>query len=306
MIRNFQDVIDSTKKYPPIKVAVAAADDLDVLLAIEKARSFGIISAILIGNKNNIETILSNNSICLKNYEIIDEADKENSCKIAVNMIKEGHASTIMKGFVDTSILLKAVINKQTGLEISGLISHVGVLKVDKFNRLFIISDSAVNISPSVQDKVSIINNAVIVANALEIEEPKVAIICPVEKVNKKIESTVHAAELVKMYEQKEIKGCVIGGPFALDNAVSEEAASHKGIVNPVAGKADILIAHNLEVGNVLNKAIEYFGHTEKAGVLMGAGIPIILTSRASSSKAKLNSISLAAFIAQKNQNNKY
>ena len=153
--------------------------------------------------------------------------------------------------------------------------------------------------TPTVQDKVSIINNAVIVAKALGIEEPKVAVICPVEKVNEKIESTVHAAELVSLYEQKKINGCIVGGPFALDNAVSEGAANHKGIINPVAGKADILIAHNLEVGNVLNKAIEYFGHTEKAGVIMGAGAPIILTSRASSSKSKLNSIALAALIAQ-------
>lgn len=301
MIGNFQDILNSVKKSTPIKVAVAAADDLDVLLAIEEARSLGIISAILIGNKNNIEDILNNNSISSQSYEIIDEPTKEKACEKAVSVVKEGKASTIMKGFVDTSVILKAVINKQTGLENSGLISHVGVLKVDKIDRLFIISDSAVNIAPSVQDKVKIINNAVKVAHALDIAEPKVAIICPVEKVNEKIESTVHAAELVKLYEQKEITGCIVGGPFALDNAVSEEAASHKGIVNPVAGKADILIAHNLEVGNVLNKAIEYFGHTEKAGILMGAGVPIILTSRASSSQSKLNSIALAALIAQKN-----
>lgn len=301
MVNNFQELLNSVKKFSPIKVAVAVADDLDVLAAIEEARALGIINAILIGDKNKIENILNNNYIDPKNYEIIDEANKEKACAQAVNLVREGKASTIMKGFVDTSVILKAVINKETGLEVSGLISHVGVLKVDKFDRLFIISDSAVNLSPTVQDKISIINNAVIVAKALEIEEPKVAIVCPVEKVNEKIESTVHAAELVKLYEQKEITGCVVGGPFALDNAVSEEAAKHKGIDNPVAGKADILIAHNLEVGNVMNKAIEYFGHTEKAGVIMGAGAPIILTSRASSSKSKLNSIALAALIAYKN-----
>lgn len=300
MIKNFQDLINSVKKHTPIKVAVAVADDLNVLTAIEDARLLGIVNAILIGEKNKIVSILNNNSINPKNYEIIDEANKEKACIQAVNLVKEGKASTIMKGFVDTSVVLKAVINKETGLKIGGLISHVGVLKVDKFDKLFIISDSAVNVSPTVQDKVSIINNAVIVAKALGIEEPKVAIVCPVEKVNEKIESTMHAAELVELFEQKEITGCIIGGPFALDNAVSEEAAKHKGIDNPVAGKADILIAHNLEVGNVMNKAIEYFGHTEKAGVIMGAGAPIILTSRASSSKSKLNSISLAALIAHK------
>ena len=244
---------------------------------------------------------MNNNSITPRNYKIIDKSNKEKACAQAVNLVKEGKSSTLMKGLVDTSVLLKEVINKETGLKIGGLITHVSVLKVDKFEKLFIISDSAVCVSPTIQDKVSIISNAVSVAKALEIEEPKVAIICPVEKVNEKIKSTVHAAELVKLNEQKEITGCVVGGPFALDNAVSKEAAKHKGIDNPVAGKADILIAHNLEVGNVLNKAIEYFRHTEKAGVIMGAGAPIILTSRASSSESKLNSIALAALIAHKN-----
>ncbi|WP_313341337.1 bifunctional enoyl-CoA hydratase/phosphate acetyltransferase [Sedimentibacter sp.] len=300
MVNNFQEVINSAKRCSPINVAVAAADDFEVLTAIEEARSLGIINAILIGYKDRIKDILNNNSIDSKNYEIIDAGNKEESCFKAVQLVKEGKASTIMKGIVDTSIVLKAVINKETGLEVNGLISHVGVLKVDKFDKLFLISDSAVVVSPTVQDKVSIINNAVSVAKALGIEEPKVAIICPVEKVNEKIESTVHAAELVSLYKQKEITGCIVGGPFALDNAVSEEAAAHKGIINPIAGKADILIAHNLEVGNVLNKAIEYFGHTEKAGVIMGAGVPIILTSRASSSKSKLNSIALSVLIAQK------
>ena len=301
MINDFKQLLNIVKQFTPIIVAVAVAGDLDVLTAIEDARLLGIVNAILIGDKNKIGNILNKNSINSENYEIIDESNNEKACTKAVNLVKEGKAATIMKGFVDTSVILKEVINKETGLRVSGLITHVGVLKVDKFDKLFIISDSAVCVSPTVQDKVSIINNAVLVAKALQIEEPKVAIICPVEKVNKKIESTVHAAKLVKLYEQREITGCVVGGPFALDNAVSEEAAKHKGIDNPVAGKADILIAHNLEVGNVLNKAIEYFGHTEKAGVIMGAGAPIILTSRASSSETKLNSIALATLIVHKN-----
>lgn len=301
MINNFQEVLNSAKKFAPIKIAVAAADDSDVIKAIEDARLSGIAVAVLIGDKNKIENIMNYNSIKPENYEIINESNKEKACAAAVNLVKEEKASTIMKGLVDTSVILKEVINKKTGLKISSLISHVGVLKTDKYDKLFLISDSAVCLSPTIQDKVSIINNAVSVANALENEKPKVAIICPLEKVNERIESTVHAAELVKLYEQNQITGCVVGGPLALDNAVSEEAARHKGIYNPVAGKADILIAHNLEVGNVLNKAIEYFGHTEKAGVIMGAGAPIILTSRASSSESKLNSIALATLIAHKN-----
>jgi len=205
-----------------------------------------------------------------------------------------------MKGFVDTSIILKAVLKKETGLFVDGLLSHVGVLKVDRYDKFFIISDSAMNISPTLENKADIIKNAVKVAHALEIEIPKVAMICPVEKVNDKIISTVHAAELVKMNEEGKITGCIVGGPFALDNAVSEEAARHKGINHPVAGQADVLITPNLEVGNVLNKAMEYFAYTEKAGIIMGAGAPIVLTSRASSSTSKLNSIALAVLVAGK------
>ena len=300
MIKDFETILMYAKKIGPKTIAVAAAEDDDVLNAVEFGRVEGIINAILIGDKEIIEAILKENSIEPQNYEILDEKNKEEACKKAVELVKSGRATTIMKGFVDTSVILKCVLNKETGLPIEGLLSHVGVIKVDRYDRFFIISDSAMNISPSLEDKIGIINNAVKVAHALEIETPKVAMICPVEKVNEKIISTVHAAELAKMNEEGKITGCIVGGPFALDNAVSEEAAKHKGISHPVAGRADVLITPNLEVGNVLNKAMEYFANTEKAGIIMGAGAPIILTSRASSSTSKLNSIALAVLVADK------
>lgn len=300
MIKDFETILEYAKKIGPKTLAVAAAEDDDVLMAVEYARLEGIIDPILIGDKEKIEGILNENCIDTGKYIIIDERDKKEACDKAVYMVKKGLASTIMKGFVDTSIILKAVLNKETGLDVEGLLSHVGVLKVDRYDRFFIISDSAMNISPTLEDKAEIIKNAVKVAHALENENPKVAIICPVEKVNDKIISTVHAAELVKMNEEGKITGCIVGGPFALDNAVSEEAAKHKGISHPVAGQADVLITPNLEVGNVLNKAMEYFAYTEKAGIIMGAGAPIVLTSRASSSISKLNSIALAVLVADK------
>ena len=300
MIRDFETILKYAREVGPQILAVAAAEDDDVLKAVEYARQEGIINAILIGDKEKIETILKENNIAFEEYEIIDEKDKKEACNKAVELVKTGRALTIMKGFVDTSIILRAVLNKETGLHVEGLLSHVGVLKVDKFDRFFVISDSAMNISPTLEDKVCIINNAVKVAHALGNENPKVALICPVEKVNEKIISTVHAAELVKKNEAGEIKGCIVGGPFALDNAVSPEAAKHKGINHPVAGQADVLITPNLEVGNVLNKSMEYFANTEKAGIIMGAGTPLVLTSRASSSISKLNSIALAVLIADK------
>jgi phosphate butyryltransferase len=300
MIKNFKTILEQAKKLGPKTIAVAVAEDYDVLKAVEYARLEGIINAILIGDKEIIKSILEENCISPEEYIILDEKDKAEACSKAVQLVRTGRASTIMKGFVDTSIILKAVLNKETGLPMEGLISHVGVLKVDRYDRFFIISDSAINISPTLENKADIIRNAVKVAHALGNENPKVAIICPVEKVNEKIISTVHAAELAKMNEEGKITGCIVGGPFALDNAVSEEAAKHKGINHPVAGQADILIVPNLEAGNVLNKAIEYFAYTEKAGIIMGAAVPIVLTSRASSSVSKLNSIAVAVLVADK------
>lgn len=300
MIKDFETIIKYAKQIGPATIAVAAAEDEDVLKAVEYARLEGIINAFLVGDKEKIEAILEENCIDPEEYEIIDEKNKEEACNKAVQLVNTGQASTIMKGFVDTSVVLKAVLNKDTGLPREGLLSHVGILKVDRYDRFFIISDSAINISPTLENKVGIIKNAVKVAHALENENPKVAIICPVERVNEKIISTVHAAELVKMNEEGKIPGCIVGGPFALDNAVSEEAARHKGISHPVAGRADVLIAPNLEVGNVLNKAMEYFAYTEKAGIIMGVKAPIVLTSRASSSISKLNSIAVAMLVANK------
>lgn len=298
MIDTFEQIIEYAKNIGPKTIAVAAAEDEDVLKSVEHACAEGIADAILIGDKGKIREIVEENNLN-KGYEIVDEKDKIEACRKAVQLVKAGKASLIMKGFVDTSVILKAILDKETGLNIDGLLSHVGVLKTDKYDRFFIISDSAMNISPGLEDKVSIINNAVKVAHALGNKSPKVAVLCPVEKVNQKILSTVHAAELVRMNNEGIIKGCIVGGPFALDNAVSQEAAKHKGIVNPVAGQADVLITPNLEAGNILNKAIEYFSNVEKAGVIMGAKSPIVLTSRASSVSAKLNSIALAVLISR-------
>ncbi len=299
MIKNFIEIISVAQKRGPKKVAVAVAQDKEVLLSLNEAYKLGIVNPILIGNKNDIESIAKENNISIKGYEIINVEDKAESCKVAAQLVQRNEASMLMKGFVDTAIILKAVLNKKVNLFDKGsLLSHVGVLSISGYDRLFILSDSAMNIAPSLGEKVNIIKNAIKVANALENEEPKIALICAVEKVNKKMPATIDASELVKMNEKGEINGCIIGGPFALDNAVSINAAKHKGINHPVAGKADILITPNIESGNILNKSMEYFGNAQKAGIIMGAKVPIILTSRASSVESKLNSISLGVLIS--------
>ena len=299
-MNKMEEILQGAKKIGPKAVAVAVAEDSEVMHAVEDARAEGIVTGILFGNKEKILRVLKEIEADPANYEIVDAPSNEEACKMAVAAVKEKKATTVMKGKVDTSVILKAIINKEHGLGSGGLISHVGVLKVDKFDRFFLLSDSAVNILPTFEDLVKIVENAVAVAHALDIDNPKVAMICPVEKVNPKIESTINAAKLVEMNLAGTVKGCIIGGPFALDNAVSMEAAKGKGIDHPVAGQADIFIVPNLEVGNVLIKSMEYFANTEKAGILMGAGVPIILTSRASTSISKLNSIALAVLVAEK------
>jgi len=193
---------------------------------------------------------------------------------------------------------MKAVLDKEVGLRTDSVISHVAVFDIEGYDRLFLVTDAAMNLAPSLEEKAKLINNAVQVANALDNKEPKVGVVCAVEKVNPKMEATLHAAELVKMNEEGTIKGCMVGGPFALDNAISVEAAEHKGIHHPVAGRADILLTPDIEAGNVLYKSMAFFAKSKNAGIIMGAKAPIVLTSRADSHEAKLNSIALGVLIA--------
>ena len=299
MIRSFKELIEKVKTGEPQKISVAVAQDKDVLSAVNNAYKMGIVNAILIGDKQKIEEIADKIGMDTTNFEIIDIKDKTEACKYAVKLVSEGQASLPMKGLVETSDILKAVLNAETGLRTGELISHVGVLQVEGYDRLFILSDSAMTISPTLENKVDIINSCVRIAHALGNDEPKVAVLCAVEKVNSKMPATLDASELTKMNEEGIIKGCLVKGPLAIDNAVSLEAARHKGINHPVAGNADILIAPNIESGNILNKSMEYFARAEKAGVIMGAKTPIILTSRASSDISKLNSIALGVLVVQ-------
>lgn len=299
MIRTFEDIIKTAREKGPKTIAVAVAQDKEVLKAVNRAYQYDIINVILVGDKANIENIAKDINMDITKFEIIDIADKVEACRKAVELVHYGKASLPMKGFVDTSVILKAVLDKDIGLMRGSLLSHVGVLGIRGFERLFILSDAAMNIVPGLLEKVEIINNAVKVAHALGNEMPKVAVVCAVEKVNPKMPATIDAEELTKMNERGDIKGCIVGGPFALDNAVSIEAAKHKGITHPVAGNADILITPDIEAGNVLNKSMEHFANAEKAGIIMGASAPIVLTSRASSEDSKLNSIALGVLVTE-------
>lgn len=300
MIRSFKELIEKVQNGEPQTLSVAVAQDADVLLSVWNAYQNRIIQgAYLVGNEKEIREIAKEQGIDLSKFEIVNEEEKPEACATAIKLVREGKASLPMKGFVDTSAALKALLNKEYGLRTGNLICHVGLMEVAGFDRMFLLSDSAMTIAPTLEQKVDLIKACTQIAHAMGNDNPKVAVLCAVEKVNPKMPATLDAAELTRMNEEGEITGCMVKGPLAMDNAVSVEAARHKGIDHPVAGNADILITPDIEAGNILNKSMEYFAKCEKAGCIMGAAKPMVLTSRASSDTSKMNSIALAVLAAQ-------
>ena len=245
-----------------------------------------------------IRNIAKEHAFDISSMKIVDEADPISACAKAVGLVAGGECGLLMKGLVDTSVILKAVLNKEEGLRTDRILSHVTVAQVEAIDRFFLITDAAMNLYPDLMAKKQIIDNAVYVAHALGIEVPKVAAVCAVEKVNPKMPCTLDAKELSDMAKRGEILGCEVDGPFALDNAVSVLAAKHKGITTPNAGVADILLVPNIEAGNMLYKSVTFFANGTAAGMIVGAKAPIVLTSRADSDTNKLVSIALSVVVA--------
>lgn len=299
-MKNFKEIIKFAKDRGPKTISVACCQDKEVLMAVEMARKEKIANAILVGDIEQTKEIAKDIDIDLNNYELIHIEDLSEASLKSVELVSQGKADMVMKGLVDTSIILKSVLDKDKGLRTGNVLSHVAVFDIESYNRLFFITDAAMNLAPDLNTKKQIIENACTVAHSLDIDNPKVAVLCAKEKVNPKMKDTVDAKELEEMCNRGEIKGCIVGGPFALDNAVSIEAANHKGIDHPVAGKADILLAPDIEAGNILYKSLVFFSKSKNAGVIVGAKAPIILTSRADNEKTKLNSIALGVLMAAK------
>ncbi len=283
-------------------LAVAVAQDAEVLLAVDGAYNLGIAGAILVGDEAEIRAIAEKLSIDMDRYTVINEPDKVEACRKAVKLVRDGEANVVMKGLVDTSIILKAVLDKEIGLRESPVLSHVAVFEVPGYDRLFYLTDAAMNIAPDLEAKKHILRNSIKVAHALGNDNPIACALCAVEKVNPKMQATLDAAALVEANRAGEIDGCTVIGPLALDNAISPEAAKHKGITDPNAGKADILLVPAIEVGNVFYKSMVFMARAKNAGMIVGAKAPIVLTSRADSDETKLNSIALALKVAAANQ----
>ena len=298
MIKTIDDLVLKAQQIETKTLVVACAGDEHVLEAVEMAREKNIIKGILIGDKTEIISLLHKLQINENNYEIIDENDKEQACLKSVKLVSSNDGYFLMKGLVDTSIILRAALNKEFGLRTKNRISHVSVMEVPTHNKLLYMTDGAMNIAPNLDEKRQIIENSVKIAHAIGNNCPNIGIIGAVEKVNPQMEATLHAFDLVKMNQEGIIKGCKVGGPFAIDNAISKEAAKHKGITDPIAGDIDILVMPRIESGNVFYKTMMFLANAKSASVIAGAKKPIVLTSRADSKESKFYSIALSALVA--------
>lgn len=298
IIRSMQDIVEYAKAINTKTLVVACAGDKEVLEAVETARKNNIVNAILVGDEFKIKSYLSGMGYDVNNYEIINETDKAKACEISVQLVSKNDNYFLMKGFVDTSIILKAALNKEWGLRTKNRISHVSVFEVPTHDKLIFMTDGAMNISPNLDDKRQIIENSIKIAHATGIKKPNVGIIAAVEKINPKMQATLDAEQLVKMNKEGIIDDCIVGGPFAIDNAINVEAAKHKGLKDPIAGNVDILVMNAIEAGNVFYKTMMFLANAKSASVIAGASKPIVLTSRADTPVAKFYSIALAALVA--------
>lgn len=298
MSKSFEELISKANQKTLKKVSVSNAQDEPVLQAVKAAKEQNIATAILVGDETRIREIAASIDMDLTDFEIINEPDTEAAALKAVELVHNGKADILLKGLLETKTFLKSVLNKEVGLRTGKMLSHVCVFEIEGINRLLFFTDVAFNTYPTLADKVNIINNAVEVAHACGIECPKVAPLCAVETVNPKMQPTVDADNLTKMYEGGDFKGCQIYGPLSMDLAIDPEAAVHKGVTNPVAGHADILLFPNIDAGNITYKILVRTAKVKIGNVLVGTSAPVVLTSRSDDFQTKLNSIALATVIA--------
>ena len=299
----FKDIIDraravARRKRP--RIAVAGAHDEIVLEVVCDARARGLVSPLLFGDAGRIAEIAKRKRLALEGCEVVDVADAKLAARQAVEAARSGGAEILMKGIVTTATLMKAVLDEETGIKAQGLMSHVALIEPKSRGRVYLMSDGGIVIDPDLVQKVGIVKNAIGVAHALGLSLPRVALVSSIETVNLKMKSAVDAAIISKMADRGEIRGAVVDGPLALDNAVSSEAAKQKGISSPVAGRADILIVGHADVGNVMYKALTYFcgDQVKTAGVIVGGRVPMVVVSRADTYEARFNSIAVACVLA--------
>lgn len=300
MIKKLEDILDELKDGERVVLSVAAAHDKEVLISTKSALDRGIIDPILVGELDKINEISKEIGLNLDNIRVIEGCGVEECAKIAVKLVSSKEADFVMKGILDTSVLLKEVLNKEYGLRTDSLLSHVMIYEMESYHKLLMLTDGGMNISPDYLQKEKILKNAITASKSLGLETVKVACLAAKEKVNPKMQATVDADMLSKKCEEGAFgEGVIVEGPLAFDIAVSKKASEVKGFNSDVSGDADILLVPTIEVGNGIGKSFTYMANAKSAGIIMGAKAPIVLVSRADSHESKLYSIAYGALIAR-------
>ena len=300
MLKNFEAMVQMVKNEPVKKrLVLACAHDEHSLDAVYEAYKEGIITPVLVGRENEIREIMEENAFDFEGNETVyDVADDVECARHAVSLIREGEGDFLMKGRMQTADLLKQVVNKETGLQVGKIMSHVGIFQVPNYHKLLVLTDGGMLVAPDLSQKRNIIENAVETLCNMGYEEPKVAVLCAAELLNPKAAESVDAAALKEMNEKGEIRGCIVEGPISYDIAMSKEIADFKGFESPVAGDADVLVTPNMAAGNMLGKSWTITAGGMMAGLIVGAKVPIVLTSRGASAEEKFYSIVFATAVS--------
>ncbi len=294
----YERLLERCLSLEPVPTAVAYPCEASALSGAVEAAEKKLISPLLVGPADKIAEAAKSANIDLGNLEIVDASDSHAAAAKAVALVREGRAEVLMKGSLHTDELMSAIVSREGGLRTGRRISHAFIMDVPTYHKVLIITDAAINIAPALEDKVDICQNAIDLAISLGREKPKVAILAAVETVTAKMPATIDAAALCKMADRGQIKGGILDGPMAFDNAISKEAAETKGIRSEVAGDPDILLAPDLEAGNILAKQLSFLANADSAGMVLGARVPVILTSRADSVRSRIASCAVANLVA--------
>ena len=293
MLHNFREVLAKARQRGRVTVSIAVAQDAEVLAAVKAAQDAGLIRPVLVGNVDLLKPMLSKVGLAL-DIPLVHEADDSQAALTAVSLVKEGKADILMKGMVNSSIFLKAVLNSEVGLRTGRLLSHLAVFEIPGEEKLAFHTDGGMNIAPTMEEKKDILINALIALKAFGIDRPNVAILTANEMVNSKMPATFDAQTLVELNEKEHFTAGIVEGPIAMDVAASKQAADHKGIMSKIAGRVDLFVVPNIEAGNLVGKTLVYYAKAKNAGIVVGATHPIVMTSRSDTAEAKLNAIALA------------